>query len=79
MGKIKTAMIKRASRELLARGDLEFDTTFEHNKSILGHNMPSKKTRNKIAGYIARLNQQKTAVKKEKPKVTEVPQRDENY
>lgn len=61
MGKIKTAMVKRASRELLARDDLEFNEDFEHNKKILGKTMPSKKVRNKIAGYIGRLNRQKAA------------------
>jgi ribosomal protein S17E len=55
MGKIKTAMVKKAARELLAREDLEFNKEFDHNKNMLGHTMPSKKVRNKIAGYISRL------------------------
>ncbi len=59
MGKIKTTMVKRAARELLARDDLTFTTEFEHNKNLLGSTMPSKKVRNRIAGYIARLEQQR--------------------
>lgn len=35
---------------------MPFDETFNQNKKVLGKNtMPSKKMRNKIAGYIARL------------------------
>lgn len=59
MGKIKTTMVKRAARELLARDDVPFTQDFDTNKNLLGATMPSKKVRNKIAGYIARLNQQK--------------------
>ena len=58
-------MVKRASFELLEKEiakDIPFDETFEKNKKLLNHTMPSKKTRNKIAGYIARL---KKAEKKE--------------
>jgi ribosomal protein S17E len=54
MGRIKTAMVKRATHELM-RQDIEFTENFDDNKKLLGHTMPSKKVRNKIAGYIARL------------------------
>ena len=54
MGRIKQAMVKRASFELLELG-IEFQNNFEANKKLLGHVMPSKKIRNKIAGYLARL------------------------
>ena len=47
-------MVKRASKELLKK-NLPFSDSFGHNKKMLGHTMPSKKVRNKIAGYIARL------------------------
>jgi ribosomal protein S17E len=47
-------MVKRAAKKLLEEEDL-FKESFEHNKKILGNTMPSKSTRNKIAGYIARL------------------------
>ncbi|MAG39632.1 30S ribosomal protein S17e [Candidatus Pacearchaeota archaeon] len=55
MGRIKPKLIKRTSRNLLEK-DLEtFGKEFEHNKKAIGNSLPSKKTRNKIAGYIARL------------------------
>jgi len=54
MGKIKTKLIKRTSRTLLKEG-VEFSEDFKKNKLILGNTMPSKKIRNQIAGYLARL------------------------
>ena len=54
MGRIKPLLVKRASVELMKQ-DIPFSESFEHNKKILGNLMPSKKIRNKIAGYIARL------------------------
>jgi small subunit ribosomal protein S17e len=55
MGRIKSAMVKKATTELLKSDGHEFTEDFEHNKRLLGNNMPSKKVRNKIAGYLARL------------------------
>ena len=55
MGRIKTAMVKRATRELLEDPEHKFTEDFEHDKRLLGNTMPSKKVRNKIAGYLARL------------------------
>ena len=54
MGKIKTRLIKRTSEKLM-KEDLEFSEDFEKNKKMLGREMPSKKVRNQIAGYIARI------------------------
>ena len=54
MGKIKSKLIKRTSNELIKRG-IEFSASFEENKKVLGKNMPSKKIRNQMAGYITRL------------------------
>jgi small subunit ribosomal protein S17e len=54
MGRIKTAMVKRATHELLKQ-EIDFNSEFNHNKKLLKDTMPSKKVRNKIAGYIARL------------------------
>ncbi|MEK6909014.1 MAG: 30S ribosomal protein S17e [Nanoarchaeota archaeon] len=54
MGRIKQMMVKRASKELIIK-ELTFGEDFNPNKRILGSTMPSKKVRNKIAGYIARL------------------------
>jgi len=61
MGKIKSALVKRTARKLLKEEESIFSEDFEHNKKILGNNMPSKKVRNKMAGYIARLQKQKNA------------------
>ncbi len=54
MGKIKTRLIKRTAETLMKEG-LSFNEEFEKNKKILGREMPSKKVRNQIAGYIARV------------------------
>ena len=63
MGRIKQLMVKRASKELLTK-DLVFGEHFTGNKIMLGNNtMPSKKIRNKIAGYIARLRRAQIKVK----------------
>ena len=62
MGRIKTAMIKRATFELLEK-NIEFTEKFEDNKKMLKNEMPSKKVRNKIAGYLARLVRAKNSEK----------------
>ncbi|NCN51521.1 30S ribosomal protein S17e [archaeon] len=58
MGKIKSKQVKRASKELMENG-IEFHEEFERNKNILGKEMPSKKMRNKMAGYLTRYSKQK--------------------
>jgi small subunit ribosomal protein S17e len=55
MGRIKTKMIKRATRELMKVEDIQFREDFETNKKMLKGTVSSKKVRNKIAGYLARL------------------------
>jgi ribosomal protein S17E len=65
MGKIKTRLIKRTGETLMKEKDLEFSEDFEKNKKILGEEMPSKKVRNQIAGYVARVKK-KEREKKEK-------------
>ena len=56
MGRIKPKLVKRTSRQLIENSTNSFGKTFEENKKTLGNNsIPSKKVRNKIAGYIARL------------------------
>lgn len=57
MGRIKSALIKRTSRSLLKEENV-FNEDFEKNKKLLANTMPSKRLRNKIAGYIARLKRQ---------------------
>lgn len=54
MGRIKSTMIKRTANQLL-EGQNNFKEDFSSNKKMLGNTMPSKKIRNKIAGYMARI------------------------
>lgn len=58
MGKIKSKQVKRASHQLMESG-IDFDEEFERNKKILGAEMPSKKMRNKMAGYLSRFMRHK--------------------
>lgn len=65
MGKIKSKQVKRASNDLMREG-IEFGEEFEKNKKILGREMPSKKMRNKMAGYLSRFKKKE---KREKEKL----------
>ena len=59
MGRIKSLMVKKAARQLLAV-HTGFNESFSDNKRILGgKTMPSKPIRNKVAGYISRLTKAK--------------------
>ena len=64
MGKIKSKMIKRTADTLVEK-ELPFEKDFEKNKKILGNTMPSKKLRNSMAGYLARLKKQEEKKKAE--------------
>jgi len=57
LGKVRPAFIKRTARELLERYRDRFKPDFEHNKRVVQEltNIKSKRTRNRIAGYITRL------------------------
>ena len=57
MGRIKSTLVKKTARKLL-EGENNFTPEFKKDKKMLGNTMPSKKMRNKIAGYIARLKKQ---------------------
>ena len=54
MGRIKGKLVKRTSKNLLKEENI-FTDKFEDNKKVLKDMVPSKKIRNQIAGYIARL------------------------
>ena len=54
MGRIKSKPVKRTTRILLKEKN-QFSNNFEENKRILKGLIHSKKIRNQIAGYIARL------------------------
>ncbi len=57
MGRIKTQLIKRTTKELFSHHKDEFSKEFEENKKLVEKfaDVPSKKLRNIIAGYITRL------------------------
>ena len=64
MGKIETRLIKRTAKGLVEKG-IEFEEEFTQNKKILGKEMPSKKVRNQIAGFLSRFKK-KERVEKQK-------------
>tara|TARA_Y100000310_G_scaffold345598_1_gene467048 strand:- start:197 stop:385 length:189 start_codon:yes stop_codon:yes gene_type:complete len=57
MGRIKTTMIRRTSLRLVEEHREKFKKDFGENKSIVREliEVPSKKQRNIIAGYVTRL------------------------
>ncbi len=66
MGKIKSKVIKKSAKALLEK-EIEFTDDFEKNKKILKDTMPSKKLRNKLAGYFVRLKKQKNKLPNSSP------------
>ncbi len=58
MGKIKSKMVKRSTEEMMKIG-VKFTGNFKDDKKILGRTMPSKKIRNQISGYLARIKKKK--------------------
>lgn len=55
MGRIKSALVKRTARQLIEKQTESFTGEFNDNKKALGSTMPSKRLRNMIAGYVARI------------------------
>ena len=55
MGRIKTSLVKRTAKAMLKEPN-KFSGEFGNNSHILNNSMPSKRLRNRIAGYITRLN-----------------------
>lgn len=57
MGRIKTSLIKRTTNKLVAEHAADFSKDFEENKKLVEEyaDIPSKKIRNVIAGYVTRL------------------------
>ncbi len=67
MGRIKSAMIRKAAREIVETAP-GFSTDFEHNKKLLSGSMHYKSVRNKVAGCITSMlkkQQKQTAVQNE--------------
>lgn len=57
MGKVRTSLVKRTARELLAKYPDLFTTDFEQNKKAVAKltSWSSKRLRNQVAGYVTRL------------------------
>jgi len=57
MGRIKTKLIKRVTRELMVKYGTNFKKDFDENKKLVSKlaDVPSLKMRNVIAGYVTRL------------------------
>jgi small subunit ribosomal protein S17e len=57
MGRIKTQLVKSVTSDIMDKHGKQFGTDFQENKDQLQEvaDMPSKKMRNIIAGYITRL------------------------
>lgn len=57
MGRIKTKLVKRITRDLIKKYGTNFKTNFEENKKLVSKftDVPSLKMRNIIAGYVTRL------------------------
>jgi len=57
MGKVRPLHIKNIARELVEKYGDKLSKDFQKNKKIVAElvNCPSKRIRNKIAGYVTRL------------------------
>jgi small subunit ribosomal protein S17e len=57
MGKVRTTLVKRTARELLAKYPNLFTESFENNKKVVSQltYWSSKRLRNQVAGYITSL------------------------
>jgi len=57
MGKVRTVLIKKVSKELINKYPSVFTTDFEKNKKLLDKysEIDSKHLRNRISGYIVNL------------------------
>ena len=57
MGKIKGKLVRKTAKKLVEDG-IDFGEDFNKNKKILGSTMPSKKLRNRMAGFLVRYKKQ---------------------
>ncbi len=57
MGAVRSEKVKKVARELFRRYPDKFTTDFEKNKKFIESlmNVPSKRLRNTIVGYVTRL------------------------
>ena len=61
MGRIRTKLVKRTGQRLVKENPDLFKADFEHNKKLIIEkvDIPSKKLRNIIAGYVTQLSKEK--------------------
>jgi small subunit ribosomal protein S17e len=61
MGRVRPNFIKRLARDLVDQKEGEFEKDFEHNKQVLKDmdQFESRKVRNRVAGYIVRVLENK--------------------
>jgi small subunit ribosomal protein S17e len=71
LGKVRTEVVKRVSRELMSRFPNAFGPDYEDNKRKIEEfiEVDGKRLRNRIAGYITHLKKIET---KEMPPISEV-------
>lgn len=64
MGRIKTALIKRITFDIYKAKKDQLSNSYEGNKKVVQDmvQMPSKKLRNTVAGYLTRLTKAKTEI-----------------
>ena len=69
MARIKTLLVKNIAKRLIKDHGSEFSPEFEKNKALIGKytTVSSRKLRNIIAGYTARLVKQK-AIQENEPR-----------
>lgn len=61
MGRVRPKHVKRLSRQLVEQNEGRFEKDFDHNKEQLKEMelVDSKKLRNRVAGYIVRVLENK--------------------
>ena len=57
MGNVRSLLVKRTARKLVNQFGHRFRKDYTHNKQVVGEllDLPSKRMRNLIAGYVTRL------------------------
>ncbi|KAL0265839.1 UNVERIFIED_CONTAM: hypothetical protein PYX00_011557 [Menopon gallinae] len=68
MGRVRNSIVKRAGEKIVAKYYMKLDKDFHHNKLVVKDvaEIPSKRLRNQVAGFVTRLYSrvQKGTVKK---------------
>ncbi len=69
LGNVKPAFIKRIALELMQRFPDEFTDDFEKNKMLVQEltTIATKNMRNRVAGYITRIMEERNKIKNEEP------------